>query len=261
MRNAILAAVLMFCGTLFFGCAETQKPAAPAPVSSGIKGQVIIANEGAAPGAFVYAYDSPYNDLRVPTKLISPPAAEDGTYKLDLEPGTYYIVARKRVSGDPRGYLVKGDYEGKYRDNPIEVRAGEYAEINISISKLEGAFLMAPYLPQTVESGITGKVFSEEGVPVRGAYVMVYTDGEMIGLPQHLSRPSDADGQYSVPLPPGTYFVSARLKYGGLPRKGEPYGTYDMNQQHMVVIGEKELVTDVDITLKPFPFDLVKPVN
>lgn len=261
MRNTIFAAAALLCGILVFGCAEAQKPMTEGPVNSGIEGQVIIANEGTAPGAFVYAYDSPYNDMRVPTKLISPPAAEDGTYKLDLPPGSYYIVARKRVSGDPRGYLVKGDYEGKHKANPVEVKPGRYTEANISIARLEGAFLMAPYLPDTVESGIKGKVFSEDGVPVRGAYVLVYTDGEMIGLPQHLSRPSDADGRYTVPLPPGTYYVSARIKYGGLPRKGEPYGTYDANEKHVVVIGEKELITGVDVTLKPFPFDLVKPVQ
>jgi len=261
MRNTVFAATLVLCGILVFGCAQTKSAGMKEPVNSGIRGQIIVANEGAAAGAFVYAYDSPYNDMRVPTKLISPPAAQDGSYQLDLAPGTYYIVARRRVSGDPRGYLVKGDYEGKYMTNPVVVEPGSYKEVNISISKLEGAFLMAPYLPEKTETGISGTVKDENGTPVRGAYVMVYTDSEMIGLPQHLSRPTDADGGYTVPLPPGTYYVAARLKYGGLPRKGEPYGTYDQNKQHMVEIGEKELMTGVDVTLKPFPLDLAKPVD
>jgi len=258
MRNVFIIAVF-FMSTLLLSCAGTQMAETTAPVNTGIKGQVLVANEGAAVGAFVYAYDSSFNDMRVPTKHISAPAGPDGSYTLDLPPGNWYLVARKRVSGDPKGYLVKGDYEGKYMANPVTVRPGSYAEANMSIAKLEGTFLLAPYLSEEMESGIRGTVFTEAGKPASGAYVMVYEDKEMIGLPQHLSRPTEADGAYAVPLKPGTYYVASRLKYGGLPRLGEPYGTYDMNTEHKVVVGEKEIITSVDLTLKPFPKDLTKP--
>lgn len=245
---------------LVSACAQTQKPMTSAEVNSGIKGQVLIENEGAAGGVFVYAYDSPHNDLRLPTKLISDPAAEDGLYTLKLPPGKYWIVARKRVSGDPRGYLVKGDYEGKFHANPVEVRPGEYVPVNVSIERLDGAFLLAPYNPEQGKMGITGTVYDESGRPASGAYVMLYRDKEMVGLPNLLSRATGSDGGYEIYLSePGTYYVAARLKYGGLPRKGEPYGMYDKDPDHMVVVGEKEVVSGVDIKLTPFPHDLTKP--
>jgi hypothetical protein len=255
------ALVILSVFIAFAGCAQERMNAKATEADSGIKGQVMVENEGAAAGVFVYAYDSPFNDLRVPTKLISGPTAADGTYTLRLPPGAYHIVARKRTSGDPKGYLVKGDYEGKYPQNPVSVKPGSYTNVNISISRLEGAFLLAPYLPAKGEMGISGKVYDEGGSPAAGAYVLLYSDKEMIGLPTYLSKPTNKDGEYAVYLPkPGTYFVAARLKYGGIPRKGEPYGTYEKDPEHKVTVGEKEVITGVDIKLGPFPHDLTKPV-
>jgi len=257
------AVVLLSSLLLLAGCAAAPKETAQVKdFNSGIKGQVIVANEGAASGAFVYAYDSTYNDMRVPTKNISAPCGEDGSYTLKLPPGKYYIVARRRVTGDPKGYLVKGDYEGKYVENPVVVEQGGYADVNISIAKLEGAFLLAPYLADKGNTGITGKVYNEDGSPAKGAYVLLYTDKEMIGLPLYLSKPTGKDGSYSIYLPKaGAYYVAARLKYGGIPRKGEPYGTYDKTADHLVAVGENEVITEVDVKLGPFPLDLAKPAK
>jgi hypothetical protein len=263
MRGFRLLLAFVVVAAVSYGCAGGGKAVMKeGPVNSGVEGQVLFKNEGAAEGAYVYAYDSPFNDMRVPTKLISETTDAKGSYRLELPPGEYYLVARKRAHGDDaRGYLEKGDYEGKYRFNPVKVSKNEYAEVNLSISPLEGAFLMAPYLSEDSDTGIQGTVYDVDGSPARGAYVMVYVGEDLIGQPQYLSRPSEDDGSYNVVLPPGTYYVSARLKYGGLPRKGEPYGTYNANSAHMVLIGEKEVMTGVDIRLTPFPHDLAKPVD
>ena len=260
MKISVGAILLLLAVSFTFGCAGTSTSVSRQSLDSGIKGQVLVENEGAAAGVFVYAYDSPYNDMRVPTKMISGPSAKDGTYTLKLAPGTYYIVARRRVSGDPKGYLVKGDYEGKYPSNPVVVKPGEFTTVNVSIAMLSGNFLLAPYLPDTGDMGISGKVTDESGKPAAGAYVLVYTDKEMIGLPKFLSKPTNKDGEYTVFLTkPGTYYVSARIKYGGLPRKGEPYATYDKDPEHKVEIGDKQIITGVDMKLSPFPTDLTKP--
>src|SRR5512135_1215267 len=257
MKISVGALLLLLAVSFTSGCAGTSASTARQSLDSGIKGQVLEENKGAAADVFVYAYDSPFNDLRVPTKLISEASAKDGTYTLKLAPGTYYIVARRRTSGDPKGYLVKGDYEGKYPQNPVTVKPGEFTMVNISIAKLSGNFLLAPYLPDTGTMGISGKVLDEAGKPAVGAYVLVYEDKEMIGLPKFLSKPTSKDGEYAVYLTkPGTYYVSARIKYGGLPLKGEPYATYDKNPEHKVEIAEKQMITDVDMKLSPFPLDL-----
>jgi len=258
----VLSSSLVLVLVLAFGCAQTKSEVVSKEFDSGIKGQVFYTNQGAAEGVFVYAYDSPYNDLRVPTKYISAPTAEDGSYTLKLPPGSYYIVARKRTTGDPRGYLVKGDYEGKYPSNPVTVTPGTYAAVKISIEQLMGAFLAAPYLPDEGNMGISGKVYDDKGKPVPGAYVMLYTDKEMVGMPALLSKPTGKDGGYTVFLQkPGTYYVAARIKFGGLPRKSEPYGMYDKDPDHKVTLGDKEVVTGVDVMLTPFPFDLAKPIK
>lgn len=263
MSSLFKAIAISVFATVVTGCAHSpQTPAAQGPAAdSGVKGQVMVKNKGAAEGAYVYAYDSGFNDLRVPTKYISQPTASDGTYSLKLPPGTWYIVARSRTSGNPKGYLVKGDYEGKYPGNPVVVKPGEYTPVSMSIAKLSGSFLLAPYLPEEGNTGISGRVTDESGNPSVGSYVLLYKDREMVGLPTYLSKPTGKDGEYTVYLSqPGTFYVAARIKYGGLPLKGEPYGTYDKDAEHKVVVGEKEVISGVDIKLGPFPLDLVKPV-
>ncbi len=262
--NKSLSAVAAIFFVLAFacGCAQTRGEVVSSEAASGIKGQVFYADQGAAADVYVYAYNSPFNDLRVPTKLISAPSGPNGSYTLNLPPGSYYIVARKRTTGNPKGYLVRGDYEGKYPANPVTVPPGAYVDVNISIQQLLGAFLAAPYLPTSGDTGVKGTIRDGKGRPVAGAYAMLYTDKEMVGMPAFLSRPTGKDGAYAIYLKePGTYYVAARMKFGGLPRKGEPYGTYDKNAEHKVALVGREIADNVDVTLAPFPFDLTKPAK
>ncbi|MHB8174354.1 MAG: carboxypeptidase-like regulatory domain-containing protein [Nitrospirota bacterium] len=260
MKQKLLYALAVPLALLLCACASTEIVQKEKP-NSGVEGQVFIQNKGAVGNVYVYAYDSPYNDMRVPTKLISKPTAPDGTYTLNLTPGTYFIVARKRTSGSPKGYLVKGDYEGKYPANPVVVKPGKYEKVNVSISRLDGNFLLAPYIPSNGDKGVRGKVYDESGKPARGAYVMVYDDPDMVGLPKYLSKATDGSGSYFVYVPkPGNYYVAARLKYGGIPKKGEPYGTYDKNKEHMITLNGNEVISGIDVKLGPFPFNLTEPM-
>ena len=265
MSHYLKVLVLFVVTIVMAGCAaegvNVARPAAgAADAKAGVNGKVALDEGGPAKGAYVYAYESPYNDMRVPTKFISAPCSDDGSYSLDLVPGNWYIVARKRANGDPKGYLVKGDYEGKYTANPVTIKPGSYTAADLRITKLAGNFLLAPYLTDA-GIGIAGKVTDADGKPAAGAFVMVYEDREMIGLPAYLSKATDTNGEYKVSLPkPGTYYIAARLKYGGIPRKGEPYGTYDKDPEHRIVVGDKETATGIDVKLTPFPKDLATPV-
>ncbi len=232
--------------------------AEPLP-GSGIRGKVLIEGGDSAAGAFVYVYDSPTNDMRMPSRVISPPAAADGSYALPLAPGSYYLVARKRASGSPRGYLSKGDFEGQYKGNPVTVKPGEFTTVDLTVALLPGRFLLAPYANLKGDMGICGTVTTEDGKPYAGAYVMVYTRRDRIGRPAFLAGPTGKDGTYAVyPAKPGTYYIAARGDYGDLPKKGEPYGTYDKDPVHKVELKEKTVLTDIDITLKAFTRDLTK---
>jgi hypothetical protein len=258
-KAAIIAstlAVVFACG-----CAGSQsagiKPSS-APLASGIKGQVLLKGK-AVEGVYVYAYTSPQNDLRLPTKLISDPTGADGGYSLDLVPGTYYIVARKRVSGEATGYLTAGDFEGKCKVNPVMVRPGEFSPVDLAITQMPGKFLLAPYAHQRGDIGLKGKVVKEDGQPVSDAFVMVYTKRDRIGRPTYLSKPTNENGEYVIYLnKPGTYYVAARSVYGDLPRKGEAYGTYDANPDHKVEIADDTIINGIDVTMKKFTRDLTK---
>jgi hypothetical protein len=259
MKRSAAAFSLALAMFLAFDFAGTPAASAEPPPGSGIKGRVFQGSKDAVAGVYVYAYDSPNNDMRMPTQLISAPTAQDGAYALNLVPGTYYIVARKRVSGSPRGYLSKGDFEGEYPGNPVVVKAGEFPTVDLSVATLPGKFLLAPYANLKGDMGITGKVVKEDGKPVPGAYVMAYTRKDRMGRPAFLSKPTNQDGEYVIyPTQPGTYYVAARNDYGDLPRKGEPYGTYDKDPEHKVELKEKTVLTGIDIMMSRFTRDLTK---
>lgn len=255
MRRMLLALALVPLLAAVFGNPGTA--AEPAPVS-GIKGTVLTGKEPAA-GVYVYAYDSANADMRMPTRLVSAATGADGAYTLELAPGSYRIVARKRLSGSPRGYLSKGDLEGEFAGNPVTVKPGDFTAVDLTVAALPGKFLLAPYANQKGDMGITGKVLKEDGKPVAGAYVMAYTRKDRMGRPAVISRPTNQDGEYAIyPTEPGTYYVAARTDYGDLPKKGEPYGTYDKDPDHKVELKEKSVLTGIDVTMKKFTRDLTK---
>ncbi len=259
MKRSPVAYALALALIFACGFAGVRAASAEPPSVSGIRGHVLLGGKDAVAGVYVYAYDSPNSDMRVPTRLISAPTTQDGAYTLNLAAGTYHIIARKRVSGSPRGYLSKGDFEGEYPGNPVTVKAGEFATVDLSVATLPGKFLLAPYANLKGDMGITGKVVKKDGKPVPGAYVMVYTRKDRMGRPAFLSKPTNQDGEYAIyPTQPGTYYVAARTDYGDLPRKGEPYGTYDKDPEHKVELKEKTVLTGIDITMSRFTRDLTK---
>lgn len=259
MRKFTAASVLALAALLACGMAAAPAISAEPAPDTGIKGKVLLDGKDPAAGAFIYAYDSPSNDLRLPSKLVSAPTARDGSYTMPLAAGTYYLVARKRASGSPRGYLSKGDLEGQYPGNPVTVKPGEFTTVDLSVAPLPGKFLLAPYANLKGDMGITGKVRKEDGTPCAGAYVMVYTRKDRIGRPAFLAGPTGKSGEYAIyPPEPGTYYVAARGDYGDLPKKGEPYGTYDQNPEHKVELKEKTVLTGIDVTMKKFTRDLTK---
>lgn len=259
MKTSSFALILALGAVLAAGMTVPPAPSAEPAPDSGIRGKILVEGGESAAGAFVYAYDTSTNDMRVPAKLVSPPAAADGSYAMPLAPGSYYVVARKRASGSPRGYLSKGDFEGQYGANPVTVNPGEFNTVDLTVAMIPGRFLLAPYANVKGDMGICGTVTREDGKPYAGAYVMVYTRKDRIGRPALLAGPTGKDGRYAIyPTKPGTYYISARGDYGDLPKKGEPYGTYDKDPAHKVELKEKTILTDIDITLKAFTRDLTK---
>lgn len=266
MRSALFALSTLVLAAFFAGGCATGPSAGPgahpatlaAPASpSGITGTVQI-KDAALEGVFVSAYTSPAGFLRGPTKLISPATAADGSYTLNLAPGTYYVVARKRANGEPTGNMVKGDLEGRAAQ-AVTVKPGELTRVDLSVAPMPGSYLLAPYAHTEGDYRITGKVVKEDGSPFSDAYVQVYTRRDRIGKPTYLSKPTNEHGEYTICVnKPGVYYIAARSAYGNLPRKGEAYGTYDIDPDHKVEITGKGVVTGIDIPMRKFTRDLTK---
>ncbi|MGE5189262.1 MAG: hypothetical protein ACM3NF_04325, partial [Gemmatimonadota bacterium] len=106
------------------------------PGSSGVAG-VVLANGAPLAGAQVSAYLKPDGAFRDLGFAASAPAGGDGAFLLDLPPGTYYLVARRRAAGGVAGPLRKGDAFGYYAGNPVTVPPGEFARVAIPATVLK----------------------------------------------------------------------------------------------------------------------------
>lgn len=185
-------------------------------------------------------------------------ASKDGDFSFNLEPGKYYVVARKRAGEDRMGPLVPGDLFGFAHDNPVEVKKGSYTVISINtVKKLvkvkEGGQEMT--LGGTVKAGetvIEGTVVGKEGKPVAGVYASAFRDSMMTQKPDFISAITGPDGKYSISLSGGgEYFIGARNTIGGPAEKGDLLGRYAGTEDHSINIKTGEKLKDINITVEP----------
>lgn len=181
-----------------------------------------------------------------------------GDFSFNLEPGAYYVVARKRTGDDKMGPLGGGDHFGFAHDNPVKVEKDSYTVVSIhSVSKLakvkEGGQEVT--LGGTVKSGETvveGVIRGRDGKPVAGVYAHAYRDPMMTQKPDFISARTGPDGAYVVHLSgEGEYFLGARNTMGGPAEKGDLIGKYDGNEDHSLRIRTGEKRKGVDIVVEP----------
>jgi len=182
---------------------------------------------------------------------------KEGDFAFSLEPGTYYVVARKRVGEDKMGPLGEGDLFGFAQDNPVEVKKDSYTVISINaVTKLvkvkEGGQEVT--LGGTVKAGKTvveGIVLDKGGKPAAGVYASAYRDSMMTQKPDFISRKTGPDGRYSISLSEGgEYFIGARDTIGGPAEKGDLLGRYAGTEDHSVKIKTGEKLKGIDITVE-----------
>lgn len=167
--------------------------------------------------AYLYVYKDPTRYFKGPGYFIQPVAK--GTFKLNLPPGDYYLLARKRERGGQFGPIEIGDYFNYYHGNPIHIEAGQTHDVKIEVitrlSMLEED--VAPL------HGIKGRVVDRAGHPLAGLYVFAYLNPEMTGTPDYFSAPSGPEGAFVLNLPNGgPYYLLARQAFGG-PAGGDEY--------------------------------------
>lgn len=238
MRLSILGSLSIVLLLLLSACAPTTCPTTiPGTIrvasyidgngETGISGQVIMRDSGApVADAYVNIYADTVSNLLGPSHTMSSPTDQDGRYQVNLPPGTYFVVARKRVSGNATGPLSPGDYYSEHQRVVTDIVDGKIAVVDLPIVLMNNPmFFKRDVASLETDTAIRGRIIDKEGQPVFGAFGMAYSDADLKRLPDYVSTLSDNDGRFTIYLPKGgSYYLSARIHVYDMPRSGELYG-------------------------------------
>lgn len=227
---------------------------------TGIRGHVYVKATGQPlAGGYVNIYPDAVTNLLGPSKFMSIPTDKDGNFQLDVPAGVYYVVARKRLSGQPTGPLSPGDYYSEHQRLVTRVEENRMVVVELPVVVMRAPmFFNSRQTDQQTTTGIRGVLVDPEGQPVRGGFAMAYVDQEIKRLPDYISTLSDEQGQYMLYLPEGgTYYLGARIQAWDMPTHGEPYGIYGGETPLPIQVATDSFVEGVRIQLSPFPGEYV----
>ncbi len=209
---------------------------------TGIRGQVSYQGEPLEE-CYLYVYKDSSKGFKGPAYFVQPVAK--GSFRLRLPPGEYYFLARKRARGGQFGPIEIGDYFNYYYGNPVRIEKGEMHEVQIeTISRLS----MLEEGENTSRRTVTGTIFNPQGQPAAEVRVFAYRQSEMTGTPELFSHPTDANGQFSLPLPDdGPWYLLAREHFGGPAEEGEWVGRYGGTQGQALTLTEAKPNDEVTI--------------
>ncbi len=197
----------------------------------------------------------------------------NGEFRFTPPPGSYLLVARKRVDSAGKRPLSKGDLFCFYGANPLAL--GDGREISVEISchpKDDLQAFLAPDVtvkrsraelarfrerePLKAGMGISGRVTDRDGKPAQDLQVTAYhrrDPGKAFQM-HHLRLASenmvrtDANGRYFLPVnKAGSYYLVARQYGGESPLKGELYGLYEANPDHAVTVNQGAATADITV--------------
>jgi hypothetical protein len=168
--------------------------------------------------------------------------------------GTYYIVARKRMSGDPSGPLSPGDLFSEHQRVVTTVVDGKLSVVDLAVAPVKAPmFFKKAVVEQETNTGIRGVLVDAVGKPVPGSFAVAYTDADVKRLPDYASTLSDGQGRFVLYLPKaGDYYLGARVHAWDMPHPGELYGKYGGVTPTPVSVSKGKFVTDIKIVLTPF---------
>ena len=114
---------------LVTGCVASHHVSSAVHEGSGVQGLVFLRSTGQPfEGAHVYAYRDSGKNLIGVADFVSRGIGQDGSFTLQLEPGEYYFVSRKRASGANYGPVLTRDlYDHQFQEKPVRITAGRYA--------------------------------------------------------------------------------------------------------------------------------------
>jgi hypothetical protein len=211
----------------------SEKIAAETPPGTGFEGRVVRDGEVVA-GARVYAYKTFQDVIARRAFAVSPPTRDDGSWKIDLPRGKYYLVAKKRGAGPDDGPVAVGDDFSYHGSNPVTVVPGKYTHVGFSLVRLERKVEYGES-PDKGSGSLEG-VVTLGGKPAAGVNVLLYVDDrhDFRGMAFSSSPPTRADGKFRFDfLPEADYFLIARKratgKGAGPLTDGDIFGFYAAN--------------------------------
>lgn len=205
----------------------------PAPAAdAGLSGVVLDEKGKPLGGATVYLFKSAADGFKgMPGSFAR--TKEDGTFRLRVRKGTFFIIARKRQSGEMFGPTLPGDYFGFYPGNPVTLADGSQKGLRIDATpRLSQQEKMGEPQDAARPSVIRARMVDGDGNPVAGVRLLAYKDSAMSGFPAFVSGKSGTDGAVELTVAgPGRYHLLARERLGG-PADGEWYGKYGGTPDH-----------------------------
>lgn len=151
----------------------------------------------------------------------------EGKFSIKLLPGSYYMGALiitdpGRGPGPPRPgetfYFIKDE-------------TGNLRELTLGVKEIKDVGRVVAARPETFPTTknlvtFEGRLVKADGSPLPGGVVLVKTDMNR-ARPDFISQPADADGRFSLKLPPETeYYLLGREQAVGRPLPGSYLGTY-----------------------------------
>jgi hypothetical protein len=265
-RSWFTGPILFFAVAIVFSFPVPGSAKEKAKKKSGIKGRIVMESTGEpVHKAYVYGYVGKIATRAAElgiigiTDWVSHGSAEDGTYKLDLPPGEYYIGARKRANGLNYGPLYRGDfYDHRHAIKGITVRKGKYKKLDLELKELkEPMFFQGLTAAEKItDTGIKGKLLNEKGEHIPGTFVMGYADDDMQRAPDFASTLTDDEGNYTLYLPKGgRYWLAARFYAMKMPQKDEPFARYEGSPDHSIMVEKGRFLEGIDLVLKPYDGD------
>lgn len=185
-------------------CLVLLAPASLSAAVSGIKGRVAWRGELVS-NVKVRAYASIEAIQEGRVVATAPSSALDGTYKLKLAPGRYYLTASSGAE-TPR----PGDYFCYYSGAPVIVSPGAFRQVGFNLVKVPEESAPKP----ARRSGLWGEITFQDQLLER-SYLYVYksTETDFRG-PAWFVQPVEK-GRFRMSLPPGKYWLLARKRVRG----------------------------------------------
>jgi hypothetical protein len=253
MRGVVSSALVLILGIMLYSCASSPKETRELKTGT-LSGQIMIKGGGPMSGGTVFFFNeksgpppSATRYWRVPTDAFK--VDDIGKFIAVLPTGEYYMGASKKLSGELLGPPQEGDLffisqDAKGNPKLHTVAAGEVVDLGV-ISEA------VPFSRKMLETkGITsieGTIRDTKGDPVKGILVFAFSAPTMVGRPLFVSDRSDNDGKYLLRLyGGGTYYLRARVNYGGGPPSADQVmGIYGDGQPLTIKTGEVKKDTDI----------------